>query len=64
MSRRIPSYRQHKPIGQARVKLDSKDNWLGIYGTKASKDKYDAIVTDWLATADVGAKCARLAPYR
>ena len=54
MARRIPSYRHHKPTNQARVTLDGKDHWLGIYDTKASKDKYDAIVSEWLGTADVG----------
>jgi integrase len=54
MARRIPSYRHHKPTNQARVTLDGKDHWLGIYDTKASKDKYDAVVAEWLGTADVG----------
>ncbi len=56
MARRIPSYRHHKPTGQARVTLDGQDHWLGKYGTKASKDKYDAVVAEWLTTTDVGAQ--------
>ncbi len=54
MARRIPSYRHHKATGQARVTLNGKDHWLGLYGTKASKDKYDSLIADWLAPSQLG----------
>ena len=54
MAARIPKYRKHHTSGQARVTLDGKDVYLGTYGTKASKVKYDVVIAEWLATADVG----------
>jgi len=32
-SHRVPSYRLHKPSGQAVVTLDSRDHYLGVYDT-------------------------------
>lgn len=46
---RIPSYRLHKPTGQAVVTLDGHDNYLGSYGTPASRALYDHLVAEWLA---------------
>jgi integrase len=46
---RIPSYRRHKPSGQAVVTLDGIDHYLGAWNTKASTDKYDRIVSQWQA---------------
>ena len=46
---RQPSYRKHKPSGQAVVTLGGKDIYLGRYGTEASRVKYDRIVAEWLA---------------
>lgn len=47
--RRIPSYRHHKPTGQAVVTLDGKDHSLGPHGTPASRAVYDKLVAEWLA---------------
>ena len=41
MPARVPSYRLHKPSGQAVVTLDGRDFYLGAYGTPASKAEYD-----------------------
>lgn len=46
---RAPSYRQHKPSGQAVVTLDGRDWYLGKFGTKASHAEYDRLVAEWLA---------------
>ena len=32
-TRRIPAYRLHKPTGQAVVRLESRDHYLGRHGT-------------------------------
>ena len=46
---RIPSYRLHKPTGQAVVTLNGKDHYLGAHGTRASRRKYDRLIKEWLA---------------
>src|ERR1700719_1690105 len=46
--RRIPSYRLHKPSGQAVVRLDGKDHYLGKFGTPTSREAYDRVIAEWL----------------
>ncbi len=46
---RLPSYRKHSS-GQARVSLNSRDYLLGKYGSKESKQKYNRLVAEWLAS--------------
>jgi integrase len=46
---RTPSYRLHRPSGQAVVTLSGKDYYLGPYGTEASKAEYDRLVGLWQA---------------
>src|SRR5215475_7168736 len=43
---RVPKYRRHKSSGQSLVTVD---HYLGPFGSKASKVKYDRLVTEWLA---------------
>jgi hypothetical protein len=43
-SNAVPSYLHHKPSGQARVRIDGKDHYLGPYGSPESKAKYDLLV--------------------
>jgi hypothetical protein len=40
----IPSYCLHKPTGQARVRIDGKDHYLGPHGSEESKRQYEQIV--------------------
>ena len=47
--KRLPSYRPHKPTGQAVVTLNGKDHYLGWHGTQMSKDAYDRLTAEWLA---------------
>ena len=44
-----PKYRHHRASGNAVVKIQGKDHYLGTYGTKASKAKYDRLIAEWLA---------------
>jgi hypothetical protein len=44
---RLPSYRLHKPSGQAVVTLNGKDHYLGPHGTEASRAAYDRLVGEW-----------------
>ena len=46
---RVPSYRRHKPSGQAVVTLNGRDIYLSKWGTKASKAEYERLIGEWLA---------------
>lgn len=46
---RVPSYRRHKPTGQARVTLGGKDFYLGKYGTRDSREAYQRLIGEYLA---------------
>jgi integrase len=39
----------HKGSGQAVVRLDGRDIYLGVFGTQASLDLYDQKIAEWLA---------------
>jgi hypothetical protein len=45
----VPSYRHHKPTGQAVVTLSGQDLYLGKWNTKASRDAYDRLIGEWMA---------------
>jgi integrase len=49
MSQRIPKYRLHKATGQACVRLNGVDHYLGKHATKASREKYHRLVGEWIA---------------
>ncbi len=49
MSFRTPSYRHHKPTGQAVVTLDGRDIYLGKHGSATSKAEYDRLIAEWLS---------------
>jgi hypothetical protein len=36
----VPSYRLHKPSGQARVIINREHIYLGTYGSAESREKY------------------------
>ncbi|QDU70449.1 site-specific integrase [Mucisphaera calidilacus] len=46
---RVPSYRLHKPSGQAVVRINGKDFYLGIHGTDGSRRAYDRLLAEWFA---------------
>lgn len=46
---RVPSYRLHKPTGQAVVTLSGHDHYLGRHGTPASRQKYARLIAEWSA---------------
>ena len=54
--RRIPSYRLHKPSGQAIVRLNGRMSYLGKHGTDASRQKYDRLIAEWLAQGRMAAE--------
>src|SRR4051794_17132150 len=49
-ARKIPAYRLHKPTGQAVVRLNGRDFYLGKHGTEASHEAYRRTVAEWLVT--------------
>jgi integrase len=48
-SPRVPSYRHHKPSGQAVVTLSGRDIYLGKYNSAASRAEYNRLVSEWMA---------------
>src|SRR3954452_12064638 len=44
-----PSYRLHKPSGQAVVSLGGRDVYLGRHDTAESRARYDQAIAEWLA---------------
>jgi integrase len=46
---RPPAYQRHKGSGQARVRIEGRDIYLGPYGSVASRAEYDRIIGEWLA---------------
>jgi integrase len=56
---RVPSYRHHKPSGQAVVTLNGRDIYLGAWDTPESRAEYDRITAEWLARGRQSAPPAR-----
>jgi len=46
-----PAYRLHKASGQAVVRIGSTDQYLGKYGSEASRREYERLIADWQAEA-------------
>lgn len=42
-----PRYRRHKSTGQAVVRLEGRDIYLGKHGTAASREAYKRFVAEW-----------------
>jgi integrase len=49
MPKSVPSYRHHRPSGQAVVTLNGKDHYLGPHDSAASRTEYDRLIGEWLA---------------
>lgn len=47
LTNRPPSYRHHKPSGQAVVTVGGRDHYLGPYGSPASHVKYQEVLQRW-----------------
>ena len=56
MSRRMrtPSYRLHKPSGQAVVTIRGRDHYLGPYGSGPSRAEYDRLIAEHTANRASG----------
>src|SRR5262245_56959647 len=49
LSRKLPSYRLHRPSGRAIVSLNGTDHYLGPWNSPESKAEYDRLIGEWLA---------------
>jgi integrase len=47
LSKQPPAYKLHKASGQARVRIEGKDVYLGPFGSRESKARYAALVAEW-----------------
>lgn len=45
-----PAYTEHKPTGQARVRMNGRDHYLGEYNSPESRDRYNDLMQEWLIT--------------
>ena len=48
---RVPSYRLHKPSGQARVIINGQHIYLGRFGSRESREKYSRLIAELAATS-------------
>lgn len=55
----IPSYCLHKATGQARVRVDGRDIYLGEFGSKESKVRYGELVAQLVSGQPVAQKVPR-----
>jgi len=47
LMKKLPSYRLHKPTGQAVVTLSGRDHYWGKFGTPNSHNKYQRLIGEW-----------------
>jgi hypothetical protein len=47
---RVPSYRHHRPSGQAVVTLGGHDIYLGKWQSSKSRQEYRRLVAEWLVS--------------
>ena len=52
-TRKKPAYTLHKPTGQARVRVDGKDHYLGQHGSTESLERYDDLIAEWRSKSHV-----------
>ncbi len=50
LTHQAPKYRRHRASGHAFVELNGHRHYLGPFGTKASKQEYDRLLSESLAT--------------
>ena len=62
MARKPPKYALHKPSGQARVRINGKDIYLGVFNSKESQEAYERLVAKFfLGSLDVDRDSLQLA---
>lgn len=48
MTRKLPKYALHKPSGHARVRINGKDYYLGVYDSPESHEEYDRLIAKYV----------------
>jgi integrase len=48
LTRKLPSYRLHKPSGRAVVSVAGRTVYLGQFGTPESREEYDRVIAEYL----------------
>ena len=56
--RKPPAYRHYKPTGQAVVRIDGRDYYLGRHGTEASQEAYRRLIAEWATSPRPAATAA------
>ncbi len=54
-NRSRPAYQLHRASGQARVKINGEDVYLGPHNSPESHRQYDRVIAKWLAEGTIGA---------
>jgi integrase len=44
---KVPAYCRHKASGQAVVRIDGRDEYLGPYGSAESHSRYEQLIAEW-----------------
>ncbi len=57
-TRSTPSYLLHRGTGQARVRIEGKDHYLGRFGSPESRERYSDLISDWLVKQDNLSGCS------
>ena len=52
----VPALSHHKQTGQARVRIDGRDHYLGPFGSSEADERYRRLVAEWLTTGSVPSK--------
>jgi hypothetical protein len=47
LTRQPPKYSLHKPSGQARVRHQGRDFYLGAYGSRGSREAYARLIAEF-----------------
>src|SRR6516225_7318895 len=47
LTRQPPKYALHQPSGQARVRFEGKDYYLGAYGSRESREAYARLIAQF-----------------
>jgi hypothetical protein len=51
MPKKNPSYRLHKPSGQAIVTLNGRDFYLGQWNSAESRTEFERLLAEWLSNS-------------
>jgi integrase len=56
---KVPSYCRHKRSGQAVVRIDGRDHYLGQFGGSESHERYERLIAGWRAGHDAWPRQSR-----